>query len=186
MTTRNKDDAIRRVVKLIAKRDSSTFEEEKKACQGGITAMRRKWDITDDDLEDYGSDEDRTFLGFTISADVDRRYKRYQRMQREVLDSIMRFQAHLAQDDAWADERTFVEIEAQLMLAKQQTQRCDSCRERGYGPLGMAFKFKNGKTPGGRQRYSWYHKECRADWEVMAKRHFEEQGRPINAEDFGL
>lgn len=186
MTTKTKDDAIRRVVKLIAQRDSTTFEEERKSCEGRIKALRTSWDIEDEDIEDYGDGAKVNFLGFTISADVDRRWKRYERRKREVLDAILRLQAQLAEDDSWADERTFVEIEAQLEIAKQQAKRCDLCKDRGYGKEGLVQKFKNGKTPGGRQRFTWLHQGCRESWAKLATKHFEENGRPDNAEDFGL
>lgn len=186
MTTKSKDDAIRRIIKIKAKMDSTTFEEERKACQGGITALRRRWGVTDEDIEDYGTGEEHSFLGFTISADVDRQWKRYTRKKREVVDAILRLQAFLAEEPAWADERSFEEIEAQLEIAKQQAKRCEMCKDRGYGKEGLVQKFKNGKTPGGRQRFILLHKGCREDWVQLAQRHFQEHGRPMNAEDFGL
>lgn len=185
-----RDDAIRKVVSLRALADHpATGPGEAENASAMAERLIARFKITDEDIEDYADVTDSELFGIRISADVTRRYNRLQRKKREVIDSILRLQSFMAEEDnrGWRDEKFYDEIEKQVEYAKSQLRKCGSCDKQGFGKLGVCQRYLNGRTAAGRQRYIWMHPKCHEEWLELVKKHIEANpGKVSNAKDFGL
>jgi len=148
-----RDDAARKVRGLL--RHSTGTGDEAVTAKALADKLIAKYGLTQDDL-DPDNDEPNKYL---------RQYKKKERLERDVLDSLARFASWLGEDAQayMRREDAYARIEAQLKAVKNQFKVCEWCRKDGFGGRGPTERYHAG-FKNNRNVYASIHPKCLKSW----------------------